>query len=351
MKVPFINDTHFGARNDSQIFLDYSLDFFENQFFPYCDEHGVTEIVHLGDFLDRRKYVNFNTLTQVRERFVEPLEKRGIKIHCILGNHDTYFRNTNKVNSLREVFSPTQSFEVYEKPTITKIDDIPFAFLPWINKENYDESVEFIKNKSASYLCGHLELNGFQVMRGVNFQDGMDPSLFAKYAMVLSGHFHTKHTKGNIHYLGTQYQLTFSDLKEKKGFHVFDTETTDLEFIENTRRLFHSLVYDDEAIDAMKYMNADYSEFKDKFVKIYVASKQYPFTFDKVLDKLYSVQPVNVQVVEDVQDDVDDEERVDLAKGTLDIIYEEIDSLSEEVDNPMELKKIFRDIYMEAITQ
>ena len=67
MKVPFINDTHFGARNDSQIFLDYSLDFFENQFFPYCDEHGVTEVVHLGDFLDRRKYIKHGAL--LRKQF------------------------------------------------------------------------------------------------------------------------------------------------------------------------------------------------------------------------------------------------------------------------------------------
>ena len=351
MKIPFINDTHFGARNDSPVFLDYSLDFFENQFFPYCKENNVTEIVHLGDFLDRRKYVNFNTLTRVREKFVEPLEQMGITIHCILGNHDTYFRNTNKVNSLREVFSNAESFKVYEKPEIVRLDGIPFSFVPWMNKENYQESVDFIKSKSANYLCGHFELNGYEVMRGVKFDGGMDPSILAKYSMVLSGHFHSKHTKGNVHYLGTQYQLTFSDLNEKKGFHVFDTETTDLEFIENTRRLFHSFVYDDEAIDAMKYMTADYSEYKDKFVKVFVANKKFPFTFDKVLDKLYTAQPANVQVVEDIQEDIGEEERVDLAKGTLDIIYEEIDSLSGEVENPSELKKIFKDIYMEAITQ
>ena len=175
--------------------------------------------------------------------------------------------------------------------------------------------------------------------------------MIEKYSKVLSGHFHAKQTKGNVHYLGTQYQLTFSDLNEKKGFHVFDTDTAELEYIENPRRLFHSFVYDDELIDAMKYMKADYSEYKDKFVKVFVANKKFPFTFDKVLDKLYSAQPASVQVVEDVQEDIGEEERVDLAKGTLDIIYEEIDSLSDEVENPSELKKIFRDIYMEAITQ
>ena len=57
------------------------------------------------------------------------------------------------------------------------------------------------------------------------------------------------------------------------------------------------------------------------------------------------------QKIEDIQEEIGEEERIDLAKGTLDIIYEEIDSLSDEVENPSELKKIFKDIYMEAITQ
>ena len=30
MKIAFLADTHFGARNDAPLFLDHFLDFFEN---------------------------------------------------------------------------------------------------------------------------------------------------------------------------------------------------------------------------------------------------------------------------------------------------------------------------------
>ena len=74
MKIAILADTHFGARNDSQLFLDYFTNFFENTFFPECEKRGVKTIIHLGDLMDRRKFVNFNTLSQVREKFVEPIK-------------------------------------------------------------------------------------------------------------------------------------------------------------------------------------------------------------------------------------------------------------------------------------
>ena len=71
MKIAFLADTHFGARNDAPLFLDHFLDFFENQFFPYLEENKIDTIIHLGDLMDRRKFVNFHTLNQVRKRFMD----------------------------------------------------------------------------------------------------------------------------------------------------------------------------------------------------------------------------------------------------------------------------------------
>ena len=31
-------------------------------FFPYLDEHDIKQIIHLGDYFDRRKYVNFASM-------------------------------------------------------------------------------------------------------------------------------------------------------------------------------------------------------------------------------------------------------------------------------------------------
>ncbi len=346
MKIPIINDTHFGARNDSPVFIDYFLDFFEQDFFPYCKENNITDVIHLGDFLDRRKYVNFNTLNQVRTRFVEPLSAQGIRMHCILGNHDTYFKNTNEVNSLQEIFD--DRFVVYDKPSLIEFDGVSFTMIPWINKENYEETMDFMKKNSSPILCGHLELNGYQVLQGVMFENGMSDEALRKYEMVLSGHFHMKQHKNNVHYLGTQYQITFSDLNVPKGFHIFDTSDRSLEFVENPRKMFYSLEYDDEKNTSEEILSEDLSKYAGCFVKIFVNNKSKPFTFDKFLDKIYAVQPSNVTVVEDVDDELDDD-AVDLAKGTLEIIYEEIDSIK-EVDDPARLKKIFQELYMESLS-
>ena len=59
MKIAIICGTHYGARNDSPIFLDYFLTFFEGQFFPLLREYGITSVLQLGDLIDRRKFFKY----------------------------------------------------------------------------------------------------------------------------------------------------------------------------------------------------------------------------------------------------------------------------------------------------
>ena len=137
MKIALINDTHFGARGDSQLFLDYFMRFFDNVFFPYLKENNIKTIIHAGDLMDRRKFVNFSILNQVRNRFIKQLEDENIQMHCIIGNHDIYYRNTNDVNSTTELFK--DDISIYENPTVIDFDGLNIGFLPWVNKENYEE--------------------------------------------------------------------------------------------------------------------------------------------------------------------------------------------------------------------
>ena len=94
MKLAIINDTHFGIRNDSPYFLEHSLEYFEKQFFPYLIENNIKTVIHLGDLFDRRKYINFNTLSQVRTRFFNYLKNNNIKLYITIGNHVTIGANT-----------------------------------------------------------------------------------------------------------------------------------------------------------------------------------------------------------------------------------------------------------------
>ena len=344
MKIALINDTHFGARGDSQLFLDYFMKFFDDVFFPYLKENKIKNIIHAGDLMDRRKFVNFNILNQVRTKFMDHMHDDGIDMHCILGNHDVYYRNTNMVNSIRELFEG--DLKLYEKPEVITLGGLDIALLPWVNKENYDESIEFIKTASAPVLIGHLELRGYDVMRGVKFDGGMNPKIFDRYEKVLSGHFHCRQEKDNIYYLGTQYQITFADLEERKGFHVLDTETRDIEFVENPYQMFHKLHYNDEdgPVDISKL---DFEYLKDCYVRLDVDYKKHPYSFDQFMDKLYEVGVAKITTIEEALDETE-EEMVDLAQDTVTLINNEIDSLEEIEDKPR-MKKLIKDLYMESL--
>ena len=347
MKIAIINDTHFGARGDSQIFFDYFMRFFDDVFFPYLEEHNIDTIIHAGDLMDRRKFINFNILNQVRTRFMDKLKSKNIKMHSILGTHDVYYRNTNEINSIRELFS--NDLTLYEKPEVVNFDGLDIALLPWVNKTNKDQCVEFIKTASAPILIGHLELNGYQVMRGVDFQGGMDKDPFDRYEKVLSGHFHCRQEKENVYYMGTQYQITFSDLHEKKGFHILDTESRDIEFIENPHMMFYCLTYNDSS-GPLDLDSLNFSNMKNAFVKIYIEHKKHPYSFDRYMDKLYEAGVSKITTVDDANNSSwQQEEIVDLAQETVTLINNEVDQL-EEVKDKSKLKKLIKDLYMESLS-
>ena len=56
MKIALLNDTHFGARNDSLIFDDYFFKFYEDIFFPYLKEHNIKTLIHYNTY----QYYEYN---------------------------------------------------------------------------------------------------------------------------------------------------------------------------------------------------------------------------------------------------------------------------------------------------
>ena len=94
MTVALITDTHFGARNDNQIVQSHINQFFGEVFFPYLEEHNIKDVVHLGDLMDKRKTVSFLTLNNLRKNFMDRLHDNTIMTHILVGNHDSYYKNT-----------------------------------------------------------------------------------------------------------------------------------------------------------------------------------------------------------------------------------------------------------------
>ena len=150
MKIATINDTHFGARSDSLQFDNFFRRFYDEFFFPTLVEREIKTIMHLGDVFDRRKYINYNTLKSCKEYFFDKAASLDIDIHMIPGNHDTYFKNTNDVNSPELLLREYDNVKIYSSITELEFDSRKILFVPWICNENYEESMDKIKNTDAT---------------------------------------------------------------------------------------------------------------------------------------------------------------------------------------------------------
>lgn len=350
MKIAFLCDTHFGCRNDSPFFLDNAISFFKNQFIPYLEQNNITEVIHLGDFFDRRKFVNFNTLSAVRKNILEVFQDKNIHLHITIGNHDTYYRNTNDLNSLKELLGDKyKNITIYEKPKTILFDDFCFGMIPWVTKENEKEILEFIAKCPCRMIGGHFEIVGFQVIPGVKHEGGFSVNVFSRFDRVLSGHFHIKQSEGNINYLGTQYQMNFSDVYSTKGFHVYDTETDEMHFIVNPNNIFHLFTYDDSNTDDIKRIALFLKEnnLKGAFIRLKVRCKSKQEIFDKFIDALWEKGIQDLSIIEDLVEKSTDVE-FDESEDTMSIIGREIDAIERPIDK-VKLKTIVRDLYMESL--
>jgi DNA repair exonuclease SbcCD nuclease subunit len=354
-KVAIITDQHFGARNDSPHFLDYFENFYKNTFFPVLDEHGITTVLILGDTFDRRKYINFYSLKRTKEMFFDELAKRNIQVHMLAGNHDTYFKNTNDVNSVDLLLKEYDNITVIDTPQTIhlKYSDVDYdiCMIPWICAENYENSLLEIKNTSADICMGHFDISGFQMHRGLSSTDGLDRSLFSRFDMVMSGHFHHRSTSDNIYYLGNPYELTWQDYNDPRGFHLFDLSTRSLEFIENPNVMFHRISYDDKENSITEITSKNLSKYTNTYVKIVVVNKTNPYLFDKFMENLYKVNPLDVTITEDFTDLTEgvEDDMINEAEDTVTIINKFVDGIKEEhIDND-KLKSVLKELYVEAL--
>ena len=346
-KVAILNDTHCGARNSSQIFLDYQERFYGEVFFPYLLENNITNVLHLGDYYEHRKFVNFKALEHNRKVFLEPLRDNGITMDIIPGNHDVYYKNTNELCALKELLGYfTSNVNIIMKPTVLNYGGMNVAVAPWINSKNHDECLDFISNCKADIFGGHLELAGFEMMPGIINPHGMSVEYFKRFEMTLSGHFHTKSTQGNITYLGSQMEFTWSDVDDPKYFHILDSETRELTPVRNPITMFKKFVYDDENND---YSNIDYSQFEDKFVKVVVLNKNDLYSFDRFIDNLQQVNTHELKIAENFEEFLGEsveDEKVDI-EDTHELLDSYVDAVSTDLEKD-KLKLKLRELHIEA---
>lgn len=222
MKRLIVGDLHFGVNEKNESYLDYqdkSLKWIRdvsNEYNLKCD--------FLGDFFDNPTQITLISMKRALT-FINSIYGLG---NVIIGNHDCYYKNTNDVNS------PSLLFQSYDKDPSNNI-----LYLDWINKENLDITLSTIKKSKLKYCLGHLELEGFLLQKDIYSKEGsIDIKKLKKFDLVISGHYHKHSKKGNVIYLGTPFEVNFSDTNESKYIMILDDETGEYELIQNPYSYF-----------------------------------------------------------------------------------------------------------------
>ena len=347
MKIALINDTHWGARNDSPAFIDYFNRFYDEVFFPYLQENNIKTVIHLGDVVDRRKFINHNTAHNFKLNFWDKIDLLNIDTHVIIGNHDTYYKNTNEINALQNL-NISFNTKVYTSCETVNFDGLDILFIPWICDANMEDSLHNIDKSTAQIVMGHLEIKGFEMHKGHLNEQGLEKELFKRFEKVITGHFHKKSDDGHIYYLGCPYQIMWSDYNCPKGFHIFDTQTRELTRIPNPLIIFKKFVYNDKGED---YSKKDLSEYENTFVKLFVSNRTDTDMFDKLLDRFHNeINAYEINVIEDNNSDMSASVREDIleqGEDTLTFLGNYIDQIDTTLDKA-KLKTFAKELYVEA---
>lgn len=343
MKVILLGDLHAGARNSNKVVEFWQQKFFEEVLWPYVELNGITQMIQLGDLYDNRRWLNMHTISWFEEVFADKVVDNNMTVNALIGNHDTYFKHTNTPNSPSILLEKYESnIKIWETPGSFELDDVTFTMIPWMCRENYDECKDVI-SQGGDICVGHFDVQGFVMHPGAISVEGLRSSDFAKWDTVWSGHYHTQSKNENIHYLGTPYQMSWSDHTTKHGFWVFDTTDRSMQFIENPFRYFHKFVWD----DGCSY--PDFESVNNSYVKVNVKNKSNFETFENFIDKINHNSPHELKIIESYEE-FSEENVQELIKinSTEDLIKEYISDVATTASKDS-VTNMMLNIYTEAL--
>jgi DNA repair exonuclease SbcCD nuclease subunit len=335
MKIPLIGDLHIGARGSDPHVREFIKDYLSN-FFEYLAEHDLNTYIQAGDICDVRKAINAHDMDFIMNDFVDFHLEYGISGHILTGNHDIALRDSNKISWTKVIERMSMDFiKSYQEPTDVEINGVKFCMIPWINKDNYERTIAHIASTDAKYAIAHLELAGFPMYRNSISEEGqIELSTLKKFKHVFSGHYHTISQSGNITYIGTPYHLTWQDYPDKRGFWILDTDTDEVEFVQNSddKTLFKLFIYDWKNIENNNEMMLKLKEphclendfgFKNRIVQVIVMNRDNTRHYNDFCNALRASQTIDYMTIDKtVQETTSSEsegssESVDVSEETL----------------------------------
>lgn len=309
------------------IFVDIGLDYLEH-LTDFCKEHDdKIEIVFLGDIFEKSARIYNEAFVPVFKKLHEM--SKTINMSFIVGNHDIY--SANMEDSIVHTFSASGRVikDWYSKHGLD--------FLSYTKDE--EKLLHFINsNEVKKYLFTHLSIADFKFDNNyhVNEKIAFKPDLFSDYMNVFSGHFHNHQSKHNIVYVGSPYQITFSEEGQKKGFVLLDYENSyQWKFVEYNNAPEHLTI----SVEDIKKL--DEIDFKNKFIKVKINKKVDEFVKLKYILYERGALTVTPDFYTDEINIENQETSVDMSSSVESIVREHINSIKADGIGNKKLLDIF----------
>lgn len=378
MAFATLGDLHLGARGGNEQVLDFKERWFR-YFFADLQKRGIQAYVQLGDAFDVRRALAGVTYEWVENVFIPLHREFGISGVYIDGNHDLPYLETNRV-------SWVQVLEDLCPDYITRIKepcDFDFGFgkccmLPWITKENLNDTMKAIEESEAKICFGHLELGGFDMYKGSVCEESrfnLNAGHFSKFEIVQTGHFHTKSKNGVIEYVGTPYPLTWQDWADaeagQRGYHIIN-EDMSVDFVPNSEvnSMFQVLTYNWAELnidDTLQLQFKSISELEDtigvkgKIVKVVVVDRGNAKHYKDFVNAMRQCKTIDVTYIDntvaelggdlgEAQNLAGEAETSELKTQTdiLQVLHERVDEGTLGPDDKDPVKKLLTDLHSTA---
>lgn len=381
MKIGMIGDTHIGARGGNPHVRQFIASYFRDYLFPKFKELGIHVYCQTGDITDKRSSISAFDMDYILSDFIPLHIEYGMEGHVLTGNHDIALRDSNRISWADVISRLSEGFIYsYQAPEDVHFgsepgQDVTICMIPWINSENYEETLKHIEASKASIALGHLELSGFPMYRNsICDESPFELANLNKFNKVISGHFHTASKAGNVQYLGTPYHLTWQDFPDARGFYVYDTVTKQLEFYQNPEHLtmFKVFEYSWEACEAdislqVKIKEPSYLEeefgLKGSIVKVIVKDRGNAKHYADFCNALRRCDLVDYNVIDHtetaaiaateadsgkvVSDEAPIIAEADLQVDILTILQDRM--MADETSDPVLVRKVVSEVHEKAI--
>lgn len=211
-----VNDVHLDKGNGSLV-----KDIFR-QAVETCRKYSTDRIFCGGDTFTNRSGQPLTCLTDWKE-ILQDLNKGGIKVYAIAGNHDK--TDAESERSYLEIFSES-NFRLYKTHFYDVFDGCLVGFIPYFKDKRWLEEFRALEKEinghGVKILITHVAVEGVRNNDGSEVESELKPALFWQWDKVLVGHYHNASVLagGKVVYTGSAYQANYGEDVTGKGFTV-----------------------------------------------------------------------------------------------------------------------------------